>query len=96
MKIDVKRYAAEMLFHAAVGAPWDVSEAEFVAIVAMLNDGTRLTMQERTDVLAFFQTACENAAQVDPKAADALSVHRAACEAARRRGIKIRICSPIF
>jgi hypothetical protein len=95
-KIDVKRYANEMLFHAAVGNPWDVSVDEFTAIVAMLSDGTPMSMQERADALRFFQVACEYAAEVDPSAADVAKVHEAACEAARRRGIRIRICSPIF
>lgn len=44
--IDVKRYASELLFHAAVGSPWEVGQAEFIAIVAMLGDGTKLTSGE--------------------------------------------------
>lgn len=95
MKIDVKRYASELLFHAAVGNAWDVSEGEFVAIVAMLTDGTRMSMQERADALMFFQTACDWAVTVDPTAANAADVHAAACEAARRRGIKVRNVSPL-
>ena len=93
--MSLRKYVNEMLFHAAVGNPWDVSEAEFVAIVAMLNDGTKLTMQERADALRFFQVACDEAAQVDPSAADVAMVHRLACESVRRRGIKVRIVSPL-
>ena len=93
--MNLKQYINEMLFHAAVGNPWDVSEAEFVAIVALLNDGTKLTMQERADALRFFQVACDEAASIDASAADVATVHRLACESARRRGIKVRNVSPL-
>jgi len=95
MQIDVKRYASEIMFHAAVAQAWEVSEAEFLAIVAMLNDGTALTMQERADAQAFIAVACEAAAGVDPMACDASAIHRAACEAARRMGVKVRNVSPL-
>ena len=90
--IDVKRYISELTFHAALAAPYEVSEAEFAAIVALLTDGTALSLQERADVLRFFHEACELAASVDERAADVSSIHRAACKAA---GPRARNLSPL-
>jgi hypothetical protein len=87
--IDVKRYASELLFHAAVGNPWEVGQAEFIAIVAMLGDGTELTSGERDDVAAFFAVACDFAAEVDHRAADAATIYKLACVAAKRKGARV-------
>jgi hypothetical protein len=85
-KIDVRLYVSEMLFHAAVASPWEVAEEEFVALVAMLSNGTKLEPEEREDVTRFFALACEAAARVDLGAADAVSIYRAMCKEARRMG----------
>jgi hypothetical protein len=86
MKIDVKAFADELLFHASATMPWNVSEAEFLAIVAMISDGTMLTTEERNDVEGFFALACNVAADVNPMACDAVAVYHAAREAAKRWG----------
>lgn len=88
-KIDVSRYANELLFHAAVANPWEVGEAEFVAIVAMLTDGSKLSPEERDDIVQFFATACDLAAADAGSARyDVGKVYRQARRTAKRRGYK--------
>jgi hypothetical protein len=87
--MNLKRYVSELTFHAALAQPYEVSQAEFVAIVALLTDGTDLTMQERADVQRFVAEACEMAAGVDPSAADAVSIHKAACKLAGPKAVDL-------
>ena len=82
-------YAAEMLFHAAVAAPWEVSEEEFLTLVAMMSDGTTISHDERQDIVSFFAVACDYASRMDVRAADAVSIYRAAVKAAKSMGCKV-------
>lgn len=85
-KIDVAAYTSELLFHAAVSEPWQVSEGTFVAVIAMLSNGTRLSAGERDDIVAFFALACDFAADGGMARWDSSTVYRKACETAKSRG----------
>jgi hypothetical protein len=88
-KIDVRAYASELLFHAAVSTPWSVAEETFVAVIAMLSDGTPLTPVERDDVTAFFALACDYAADGGSARWDVATVYQQASETAKARGQRI-------
>lgn len=88
-KIDVKAYASELLFHAAVSTPWSVSEETFVSVIALLSDGTPLTSGERDDVTSFFALACDYAADGGSARWDVTTVYRQACTTAKARGQRI-------
>jgi hypothetical protein len=85
-KINVAAYASELLFHASVSTPWNVSEETFVAVIAMLSDGTPLTSGERDDVTSFFALACDYAADGGSARWDVSTVYRQACTTAKARG----------
>jgi len=77
-KVNIARYATELLMHAAVYDPWEVSEDEFTTIVAMLTDGTDLKNYERESIHDFLISACNTAARFEPNASTISAVYQAA------------------
>ena len=83
--MSISSYADELLFLASHLAPWEVSEKQFLALVAMLSDGTPLARADREEIRRFLATAKASAALVDPRVLDASSIWRASVEAAKGR-----------
>lgn len=88
MKISNALGYADVIFLASVALPYQVSEATFAQIVAALN-ASGVDPTDRADAIAFFASACNMAAEVNPRAADVASIYAAACECARRQGLPV-------
>jgi hypothetical protein len=87
MQTNVRRYTNELLYLAAFRQPWEVSEEEFVSIVAMLVDGTVLLDEGQVDIHEFLTVACKAADLVDPSVTDVAAVYRACRQAAKEQGL---------
>ena len=90
MKLNIQRYANELLFQAAIAAPHEVSEAQFCDIISLLTE-TKLTLEERGDICRFMEEACEAAASVDPKASDVSAIYKASYVSAVLKGLPVYV-----
>lgn len=85
--MNLSTYAASLVIVASTGAPWEMSTEDFVFVISLLSDeSVTLSREDRADILQFFAEACELAAQVDPRACDAKTIHYCARHAAFRNG----------